>query len=138
MPTLDSTIDPRGDAFRANTEAMQALVSDLRAKTGEISLGGGEQARDFARRIYAALFIDGRNISEIDVVVDLATTAGANADETHAALGNQSIKDRLRQETDAAIERGVFGSPFFIVDGEPFWGNDRLGDVDKWLETGGW
>jgi 2-hydroxychromene-2-carboxylate isomerase len=96
------------------------------------------QARDFARRTYAALFIDGRNISEIDVVVDLATTAGANADETHAALGNQSIKDRLRQETDAAIERGVFGSPFFIVDGEPFWGNDRLGDVDKWLETGGW
>ena len=96
------------------------------------------QARDFARRTYAALFIDGRNISEIDVIVDLATTAGLNADETRASLGNQSVKDRLRQETDAAIERGVFGSPFFIVDGEPFWGNDRLGDVDKWLETGGW
>ena len=48
------------------------------------------------------------------------------------------MKDRLRHETDAAIERGVFGSPFFIVDGEPFWGNDRIGDLDKWLETGGW
>ena len=46
MPILDSTIDPRGDAFRANTEAMRALVSDLRAKTGQISLGGGEQARE--------------------------------------------------------------------------------------------
>ena len=46
MPILDSTIDPRGDAFRANTEAMRALVSDLRAKTGKISLGGGEQARE--------------------------------------------------------------------------------------------
>jgi len=96
------------------------------------------QARDFARRTYAALFIDGRNISEIDVIVDLATTAGANADETRAALANQVVKDRLRQETDAAIARGVFGSPFFIVDGEPFWGNDRLDDVNKWLETGGW
>ncbi len=96
------------------------------------------QARDFARRTYAALFIDGRNISEIDVVVDLATTAGANADETRAALANQIVKDRLRQETDAAIARSVFGSPFFIVDGEPFWGNDRLDEVDKWLETGGW
>ncbi len=96
------------------------------------------QARDFARRTYAALFIDGRNTSEVDVVVELAANAGANADETRAALALQAVKDRLRQETDAAIERGVFGSPFFIVDGEPFWGNDRLDEVDKWLETGGW
>ena len=38
----------------------------------------------------------------------------------------------------AAIERGIFGSPFIIVDGEPFWGNDRLDDVRDWLKTGGW
>ena len=96
------------------------------------------QARDFARRVYAALFVDGRNISEVDVVVELAASAGAHTDETRSALELQAVKDRLRQETDAAIERGVFGSPFFIVDGEPFWGNDRLDEVDKWLETGGW
>jgi 2-hydroxychromene-2-carboxylate isomerase len=96
------------------------------------------QARDFARRTYAALFIDGRNISEVAVVVELAASTGADADETRAALANQAVKDRLRQETDGAIGRGVFGSPYFIVDGEPFWGNDRLDEVDKWLETGGW
>lgn len=96
------------------------------------------QARDFARRVYAALFVDGRNISEVDVIVDIATVAGADAEATRAALNDRAVKDRLRQETDAAIERGVFGSPFFIVDGEPFWGNDRLDDLDKWLETGGW
>ena len=96
------------------------------------------QARDFARRAYAALFVDGRNISEVDVVVELAVTAGADGDETRAALASQVVKDRLRQETDAAIARGIFGAPFFIVDGEPFWGNDRLDEMDKWLETGGW
>jgi 2-hydroxychromene-2-carboxylate isomerase len=96
------------------------------------------QSRDFAKRTYAALFIDGRNISEADVVVELAVSAGANADETRAALGDQAVKDRLRQETDAAIERNVFGSPFFIVDGEPFWGNDRLDELNTWLKTGGW
>ena len=41
-------------------------------------------------------------------------------------------------EVDAAIERGVFGSPYIIVDGEPFWGSDRLEQVEKWLATGGW
>ena len=96
------------------------------------------QAREFARRTYAALFVDGRNISEVDVVVALAADVGAHADDTRAALGNQAVKDRLRQETDRAVARGVFGSPFFIVDGEPFWGNDRLDEMDKWLETGGW
>ncbi len=46
--------------------------------------------------------------------------------------------ERLRQETQAAIDRGVFGSPFIIVDGEPFWGVDRLEQVERWLKTGGW
>jgi 2-hydroxychromene-2-carboxylate isomerase len=97
-----------------------------------------QRARDFARRTYAALFVEGRNISESDVVVELATAAGANADDARAALGRQAVKDRMRAETEAAIERGVFGSPYFIVDGEPFWGNDRLDEMDQWLQTGGW
>ncbi len=52
--------------------------------------------------------------------------------------GSAAVKDRLRQEVDAAIARGVFGSPFFFLDNEPFWGHDRLDQVDRWLETGGW
>lgn len=96
------------------------------------------QARDLAHRLYAALFVDGRNIGEADVVIDITAEAGADREAARSALGDQAVKDRLRQETEAAIERGVFGSPYFIVDGEPFWGNDRIDDLDKWLETGGW
>ena len=96
------------------------------------------QARELARRIYAAYFVDGRNISEADVVVDVAGAMNLDREEVSAALSEPAVKERLRQETDAAMERGVFGSPFVIVDGEPFWGNDRLADVDRWLETGGW
>jgi 3-methylcrotonyl-CoA carboxylase beta subunit len=46
MPILDSNIDARSDAFRVNSEAMESLVTDLRAKVAEISLGGGEAARE--------------------------------------------------------------------------------------------
>jgi 2-hydroxychromene-2-carboxylate isomerase len=42
-------------------------------------------------------------------------------------------RDGFRQETDAAMERGVFGAPYVIVDGEPFWGNDRLTELDRRL-----
>jgi 2-hydroxychromene-2-carboxylate isomerase len=55
-----------------------------------------------------------------------------------AALGEPAVKERLKTEVDAAIERGVFGSPYIVVDGEPFWGADRLDQVEKWLATGGW
>jgi len=48
------------------------------------------------------------------------------------------VKDRVRVQNDAAMARGVFGSPYVIVDGEPFWGVDRFDQLDKWLETGGW
>jgi len=54
------------------------------------------------------------------------------------ALKDPAIKQRVRDETDRAIERGVFGSPFIVVDGEGFWGSDRLWMVKKWLQKGGW
>ena len=47
-------------------------------------------------------------------------------------------EERLKEATAAAIARGVFGSPFVFVDGEPFWGADRLPQVDAWLARGGW
>ena len=44
----------------------------------------------------------------------------------------------LKAATDDAIARKVFGSPFMVVDGEPFWGMDRMDQFEKWLKTGGW
>jgi 2-hydroxychromene-2-carboxylate isomerase len=49
-----------------------------------------------------------------------------------------AVKEALKSEVEQAIERKVFGSPFVIVDGEPFWGADRLDQVERWLITGGW
>ena len=97
-----------------------------------------QQAKALAKALFGAYFADGRNISEAEVVADVAAEQGTDRETLLAALADQAIKDRLRQETEAAIGRGVFGSPYVFVDGEPFWGNDRLDMVDKWLETGGW
>ncbi len=71
-------------------------------------------------------------------MIEVASGQGVDADSLRAALGDPAVKERLKREVAAAVERGVFGSPFIFVDGEPFWGNDRLADVERWLETGGW
>ncbi len=96
-------------------------------------------AKELAGALFAAYFGEGRNIGEPGVVADVAAEhRGVGREDVLAALSDPVLKERLRRETDAAIERGVFGSPFFLVDGEPFWGHDRLWEVDQWLERGGW
>ena len=37
---------------------------------------------------------------------------------------------------DAAIAAGIFGAPCFVIDGEPFWGNDRKPQIERWLAQG--
>ncbi len=97
-----------------------------------------EEAKTLAKALFGAYFAAGRNVSQAEVVADVAAEQGGDRAALLAALGDPAVKDRLRRETDEALERGAFGSPFVFVDGEPFWGNDRLDMVDKWLETGGW
>jgi 2-hydroxychromene-2-carboxylate isomerase len=95
-------------------------------------------ARKLASALYSAYFGDGRDISTPEVTVDVAGKMGIERAEMSQALNDTAVKDRLRREVDAAIGRGVFGSPYIVIDGEPFWGADRLDHVEKWLATGGW
>jgi 2-hydroxychromene-2-carboxylate isomerase len=96
------------------------------------------QAVALARRLLQRLWVDGRSISSADDVVDEAASLGIDAATLRAALADPAVKDRLRQEVDACIARGVFGSPFFIVDEQPIWGVDRLWMLEHWLEHGHW
>lgn len=93
-------------------------------------------ARAFAHAAFRALFVHDRNLSDPTVVLELAAKAGANLPILEAGIQSDEIKSRLRQECDTAISRGVFGAPFIFVDGEPFWGADRLPQIEKWLAEG--
>ncbi len=95
-------------------------------------------ARRFARAAYAAYFAKGVNITPIATVAAIAASVGADGPAVEAALQDPAVKDRLRAETAAAMAAGVCGSPFFIADGEPFWGADRLPMLRRWLEVGHW
>ena len=88
--------------------------------------------------LYRGYFVDNRDLSRPETVVEAAQALGVDGDALVAALQDQAVKDRLRTENDAALERGVFGSPTVFVGDEMFWGHDRLEQIDRWLETGGW
>ncbi|MBK8159361.1 MAG: 2-hydroxychromene-2-carboxylate isomerase [Rhodospirillaceae bacterium] len=96
------------------------------------------EAKRLALALFDAVFAQGLNISATDTVVVIAQKAGLDPEQIRTGIGAAEIKERLKAETDQAIVRGIFGSPFFIVDGEAFWGNDRIPDLRDWLKSGGW
>jgi 2-hydroxychromene-2-carboxylate isomerase len=89
------------------------------------------------KALYRAYFVEDRDISDPDVAASVAAEAGLDRGTARAAIDDVTIKDALKRDVDAAIAAGVFGSPFVIVDGEPFWGLDRFDQIERWLETGG-
>jgi 2-hydroxychromene-2-carboxylate isomerase len=95
-------------------------------------------AKRLAQALYHAYFAEDRDISSPEVSANIAAKVGVDRAALAQALEDPLVKERLRTEVDAAIARGVFGSPYIIVDGEPFWGSDRLDQIDRWLQTGGW
>ena len=97
-----------------------------------------EKAVRLAKALYREAFGAGGNIESGEAVLRVAEPLGLGGGEMAAALNDPAVKQRLRDEVSAAISKGVFGSPLFVVDGEPFWGHDRLDQVDLWLQRGGW
>jgi 2-hydroxychromene-2-carboxylate isomerase len=95
-------------------------------------------AKLFARAAFHAYFGEGRDIAPAETVAEIATGVGADGAAVAQAVANPAIKERLKHETTDAIARGVVGSPYFMVDGEGFWGCDRLWMVKKWIKGGGW
>lgn len=95
-----------------------------------------DEARAFAHGVFRAYFVEGRNISEPAVLLEIAATLGLDREEVSNAFSDLATKARLKAEIDLAEARGVFGSPFFIVEGEGFWGPDRLPQLERWLATG--
>jgi 2-hydroxychromene-2-carboxylate isomerase len=88
--------------------------------------------------LYRAYFVDDVDISDPDNAVSVAAKCGIDPAAARAAIDDPAIKDALRRGNEEAIAKGVFGSPYVVVDGEPFWGMDRLDQIQRWLATGGW
>lgn len=96
-----------------------------------------ELATPFIHAVYRAFFVDDRDISDAAVVGEIARSVGIDPAELTAGVQQPEIKERLKTHVDQAIAGGVFGAPTIVVDGELFWGNDRLPQIERWLAEGG-
>ncbi|HEY4659629.1 MAG TPA: 2-hydroxychromene-2-carboxylate isomerase [Gemmatimonadaceae bacterium] len=96
-----------------------------------------KRAKELAMALYKAYFVEGIDISDPENVIKVCAGAGLFPEAVRAGMNEPAVKERLKTVTDEALARGIFGSPFIVVDGEQFWGTDRLAQVDRWLAEGG-
>ena len=95
-----------------------------------------QQASAFIHAVFRALFVSDRNIGEPAVVMEIAQALGLDVAALAAGVQEEAIKIALRDAVEQSIIRGVFGAPTIFIDGEMFWGQDRLAQVERWIGTG--
>ena len=104
-------------------------VSTVAACRAFYSLNDPKEQVLLAKALFRAYFIDNVNIGEASQVLKISNSLGLRPE-----IDSQAVKDKTRAEVEAALAKGVFGSPYIVIDGEPFWGVDRFDQIERWLK----
>ena len=95
-------------------------------------------AKSLAQQIFERLWVRGQNITAASDVAQEAEALGIDSATLTHDIETNHAKTLLKRQVDAAIAAGVFGVPYFIVDGEPIWGVDRMWMVEHWATRHRW
>jgi 2-hydroxychromene-2-carboxylate isomerase len=106
----------------------------MRMVTG-LQMQNDPQLTVFLDAVFQAIWVDGLNLNDAEVVAQVLTQAGLDAAALLVLAHAQATKDQLKAVTMRAVERGVFGAPTFFVGDEMFWGQDRIEQVKAALRA---
>lgn len=110
------------------------VPADLAAKVIIAAQASGvERQLDLAGAVLKACWQEDRDISDAATLSAIATEVGLDGAALVAAAQGAPVQAEYDRLTQEAIDRQVFGAPTYVIDGEPFWGQDRLEFVDRAL-----
>ena len=111
-------------------------INTMQLMRGAAAYLGSEQFQPYLKAVFQAMWVDGKDMGNPEVVAEVLGAAGFNIAELMQKINDQQVKDRLRDITERAIGRGVFGAPTCFVGDEMFFGQDRLDFVEEALAEG--
>lgn len=91
-----------------------------------VQMHQAERFDDALQALFKAIWVDGLNMGDPVRVAEVLTAAGFDAQALQAQIAKPAVKDTLKATTEEAVKRGVFGVPTCFVNGEMFFGQDRL------------
>lgn len=113
--------------FRSNPHFPVNTLKIMRGAVAARKLGCFEP---YVEAMYAAMWEDGRNMSDDAEIAAVLKTAGLDAEALIAAMQDADVKATLLKNTESVHARGAFGSPTFFVNDEIYFGKDRLREVE--------
>lgn len=125
-------IKRHGVAFQFNPHFPVMTVAVMR---GAVACLGRDYERLYFDTVMNAIWRDGEKMDDPEVIGRVLGAAGLPVAEIMEAAQSSGVKDQLRELTDAAVARKVFGAPTMFVGGEMFFGKDSLNDLDWYLGT---
>lgn len=123
---LPLNLEPRYFPVAGDDAARLIITVDLE--------DGASAAMRVAGAVLAAVWVQQRDIASAQTLAELLSECGLPADRL-AQSRSQALQQRYDAYTQAAMDAGVFGAPSYCIDGEIFWGQDRLDFVQRRLES---
>ncbi|MER8423485.1 DsbA family protein [Mesorhizobium sp. M1403] len=124
---------------RARTHALPFVTApiwptdpDLLANRVAMVAAEGGWCEDYTIESFKAWYLEGVALGDRAHLEHVLRPLGKDVDAVIAQANAPAAHERLKMETDAAREYGIFGSPAFVVNGETFWGDDRLEEALSW------
>ena len=97
---------------------------------------GDRDVLDLVNRGFRAVWVEDRDVSDADTVSAILAEAGLDASETIEAADDPVIRARYSENARDSIVAGIVGSPGYVLQGEPFWGQDRIELLEAALVSG--
>jgi 2-hydroxychromene-2-carboxylate isomerase len=119
-----------GVPFRMNPHFPINTITLMRAAVAADRAGILQAYTD---AVFPAVWAAGEAMGDRAVAAQVLTDAGLDAEGLLAAADDPAVKEELKAATEAAVQRGIFGAPTYIVGGDLFFGQDRLLFVEKAL-----
>jgi 2-hydroxychromene-2-carboxylate isomerase len=109
-------------------------INTLNLMRGAVAGINTDYFADYIDTVFNAIWVDGKNMGDIDVVAEVLGSAELNVNVILASTQDPDVKAALIQNTEVAVQRGLFGAPTMFVEGEMFFGQDRLQFVEAAIQ----
>lgn len=123
-----------GVPFQHNPHFPINTLTLMRGATA-IQMEQPERFACYVDAVFRAIWVEQKNMNDPQVVAAVLAAAGFDPAALLAQASDPLVKERLKQVTQDAVARGVFGAPTFFVNGQMFWGQDRLDFVKQALKA---
>lgn len=130
---MQRTAQEEAIPFNPSASFPQILMAPGRAMLWIRAHHGEQAAIAFARTCFQAYYADAVDIADKAVLLGIAEAQGMDGSAFLAGMEDPAIKAQFKQGNEEALAQGVFGVPFVLADGEPFWGYDRFPHLERWL-----